>query len=120
MQHLHRAYDSATKNYGLDSAITNALYSQYVKEEAHLNSIEKHSSKSKAVTDIWRERQSKHTEVKSLYNWEEEKLVAQLISLKADEVISEITYEIKLDIAKIKMLKCNDWIIVSDDRIAIN
>lgn len=51
------------------------------------------------------------------YCWEEERIVAQL--LRGREVVSEATYEIKLDIGKIKQLRGGEWLSVERGQVTI-
>lgn len=59
----------------------------------------------------------KHFRTAAFYSWEDEKIVVQLIKSKGKEkqVISEETYDIKLDIGKIKLLQSNEWLTVTKD-----
>jgi hypothetical protein len=84
--------------------------------------MEQCSSKSRALTEIVECELKKHYRASAFYSWEDEKIIAQLLRVREGErqVLHEATYEIKLDIAKIKQLRSGEWLSVEDGRVAIS
>ena len=72
------------------------------------------STKSRAITDILEHQNKKNYSTVAFYSWEDEKIVVQLVKSKGKDkqIISEASYDIKLDINKIKLLKSAEWIVI--------
>ena len=73
--------------------------------------------KSRAITDILDYENKRNYRTTAFYSWSDEKIVVQLLKLKGKErqVLSEASYDIKLDINKIRLLQNNEWLTTSKD-----
>ena len=76
--------------------------------------MDKMSTKSRAITDIIEYKNKKNYSTVAFYSWEDEKIVVQLVKThgKGKQIISETSYDIKLDINKIRLLKSTQWIVI--------
>lgn len=114
LEQLLKACNAAKKNYGRDNKLTRSLVDFYHQQDNILNSMEKNSNKSRAVTDILDYENKKNYRTAAFYSWEDERIVVQLIKTRGGEkqVVSQTSYQIKLDMNKIKLLRSNEWVSV--------
>jgi hypothetical protein len=119
---LLKASSAANKNYGKESKVTRGLYDLYHSQEHIVNSMDKVSTKSRAITDIIEYKNKKNYSTVAFYSWEDEKIVVQLVKThgKGKQIVSETSYDIQLDINKIRLLKSTEWIVVEKGEIYIN
>ena len=121
LESLHRAVSTCSRNYGKESSLTRSLLDLYACEESAVVSLEKASAKSQAMTEIMEQTMNKNFKVVAYYCWEEERIVAHLVRVRPrHEVVSEASYDVKLDINKIKMLREGDWLLVHRGLLEIN
>ena len=121
LEFLQRACSTSTKNYGKSHSITQLLLDMQACQESAIAALDKMTARSQAITEILDQKMNQQHRVYAFYSWEDERIVAQLLRVRPrSEVISEIAYDVKLDIGKVRQLREGEWIEVHRGTISIN
>lgn len=121
LEFLQRATTTSIKNYGKDHSITRLLQDVQACHESAIAALDKISARSQATTEILDQKMNHNHRLYAFYSWEEERIVVQLVRVRPrSEVISEATYDVKLDIGKVRHLRQGEWVEVHRGSISIN